>query len=415
MEAGFKQSRAMQLVLGACCVVGAVVYGWLVLRVYRAQLLADHLDQSSVTRAIALAPANATYHNLLCRSLLFASQNPQEAVTECHKAAELNPYTSAHWLDLAAAYYSVGNKELTNVAIHKALAVDPTTPDTAWNAANFFLIQGNTSEALTQFAIVLREDPSLASAALNVCWQSLHDITRIQAILPPDPTIYLAFIKLLLSTNELTDARRIWSGLMGLNIGLDYHAGLFYVDRLLQAHLAEQAFDAWKELSSRSTVLQAYSQPNNLIMDGSFTHEILNSGFDWRYNPIPQIAVTLDRSEYHSDSRSLRIVYNATGSDAGISQYIAVQPNKRYRLSAWVKSDDLKTANGPSLTILNSDDNNVCSSTEETVGTTPWHRVEADLQTGLTTKLLILTVLRRPGDTRIQGTFWVDDVKLEPL
>jgi hypothetical protein len=28
---------------------------------------------------------------------------------------------------------------------------------------------------------------------------------------------------------------------------------------------------------------------------------------------------------------------------------------------------------------------------------------------------LILSILRRPGDTRIQGKFWVDDSKLESL
>ena len=71
------------------------------------------------------------------------------------EASELDPYSSSIWLDLAQAYYSDREKQLVNAAIHKALAVDPTTPDTAWSAANFFLIQGDTSHALQVFAIVL--------------------------------------------------------------------------------------------------------------------------------------------------------------------------------------------------------------------------------------------------------------------
>jgi hypothetical protein len=202
---------------------------------------------------------------------------------------------------------------------------------------------------------------------------------------------------------------------MRLNFSLDFHQGLFYVDSLIQARSVSEASQAWKQLMSRSRVLQAYSQPDNLVMDGTFTQEILNSGFDWRYVPRPQIVVALDKSEFHTGNRSLRLVYSGSGSDAGIFQYIAVQPDMRYRLSAWVKSDQLETANGPAITIFDGYNNATFGSTEETVGTTPWHRLETEVQTGPETKLLMLAVLRRPGETRVQGKFWVDDIKLEPV
>jgi hypothetical protein len=111
----------------------------------------------------------------------------------------------------------------------------------------------------------------------------------------------------------------------------------------------------------------------------------------------------------------LRLIYSESGSDAGIFQYIAVQPNTRYRLSTWVKSEGLETAHGPSLTLADAGDNTVYGTTEEVIGTTPWHSVETELRTGPETRLLVLAILRRPGDTRIQGTFWVDDIKVEPL
>jgi hypothetical protein len=410
-----KQTLVLRLLLFTLCAVVVTAYTWFAVKTYRAQWLADRSDQSSIEKAVALAPRNATYHELLCRSMIFVSQESQRAVDECKKAAELNPYSSSIWLDLAQAYYAVGDRQLNDAAIYKALAVDPTTPDTAWSAANFFLIQGDTPEALKQFTMVLREEPSLAPATLNICWQSLHDINRIQSILPPNPDVYLVFIKLLLSTGELDSAHQIWSALMELKTVSDYHQDLFYIDRLLQARDVTQASDAWKQLLSKSKELQAYSQPDNLIMDGSFSQEILNSAFDWRYTPKPQIAVTLDTGEFHTENRSLRLVYNDGDSDAGIFQYIVVQPNTRYRLSAWVKSEDLETANGPMLSVLDGYGNEIYGSTEETIGTTPWHRVETVLQTGPDTKLMILAVLRHPGETRIQGKFWMDDVKLESL
>lgn len=410
-----KQSLVQRVLLFAFCVAGAAIYTWFAVKAYRAQRLADRSDQSSIQKAIALAPENATYHELLCRNMIFASQEPERAVDECRKASELDPYNSSIWLDLAQAYYSDGNRPLNDAAIQKALAVDPTTPDTLWSAANFLLIQGNTSEAMKQFAIVLREEPSLAPAALNICWQSLHDIHRVLGIVPSNPAVHLAFIQLLLSTGEVDTAHQVWSALMQLKTPLDYHQGLFYIDSLLQAHAVTPASDAWKQLASRSKELEAYSQQGNLITDGSFSQEILNAGFDWRYNPRPQIAVTLDKTEFHSGPRSLRVVYSENGSDAGIFQYVAVQPDTRYRLSAWVKSEDIETANGPMLTIMDGYGSEIYGSTEETVGTTAWHRGETELRTGPETKLVIFTIVRRPGETRIQGKIWLDDVKLERL
>lgn len=410
-----KQSWRRRTVLFAACAAVAAAYAWFAIEINRAQRFADRHDQSSIEKAVALAPRNATYHDLLCRSMIFVSQQPARAIDECKTAAALNPYDSSIWLDLAQAYYSVGNSQQADDAAHKAIAVDPTTPDTAWNAGNFFLALDNVQEALNQFAMVLRTEPSLAPAVLNICWQSLHDLNRVQSILPPDPKVYIDFVKLLLSTGQRDPAGQIWSALMKLNAPFDFHQGLFYIDSLLDARADTQASDAWKELSSRSKALQAYSQPDNLIADPSFTQEILNSGFDWRYTPKPQVAVTLDKADFHSGGRSLRLVYSGSGSDAGISQYIAVQPGTLYRLSAWVKSDNLETANGPMLAVIDAHNSGIYAFTGETVGTTPWHRVETQLQTGLQTTLLLLAILRRPGETRIQGEFWIDDLRLERL
>jgi len=408
------QSWAKRLILLAACLACSGAYIWYAVSAYRGAQFAERSDQGSIERAVALAPQNATYHDLLCRTLMFYSRG-RRAVEECGKASELNPYSSTIWLDLAQAHYSNGNKELTDASIRKALAVDPTTPDTAWSAANFFLIEGDTADALKQFAVVLRQEPSLVDPALSVCWQSLHDVGLIESILPRNPAVYLAFIKLLSSAGELEAAQQVWSAFMQLNNVPDYHACLFYIDALLHAGDVAQASDAWRQLAARSAAVKAYFQPNNLVMDGSFTQEVLNSAFGWRFAQRPQISVALDRTEFHSGGRSIRLIYDGSGSDAGISQYIAVKANTKYRLSAWVKSDGLETANGPALALIDGYGNQVMGATEETAGTTGWHRVETDVVTGPDTKLLILTILRRPGETHIEGKFWVDDIVLQPL
>jgi len=405
------QSWIRRASLLAACLACASAYIWCATKIYRAEKLGGRSDPALIERAIALEPQNASYHDLLCRSMIFSTQSDR-AVDECRQASELNPWSSTIWLDLAQAQYSTGNNALTNTAIRRALEVDPTTPDTAWSAANFFLIQGDTQDAMKEFAIVLRQEPSLVAPALNICWQSLHDVRAIANILPPNPEVYLAFIKLLLSTGEVEPANQVWSALMQIDRVPDFHQALFYIDSLIKSGAVTQASDAWKQLSSKSPALKAYSQPNNLVMDGSFAQEILNSGFSWRYTQRPQISVALDTLQFHSGGRSLRLIYSGDGSDAGVFQYIAAKPQTKYRLSAWVKSENLETANGPALAILDGYGQQVYGATEETTGTTAWHRVEADVETGPDTRLLLLTILRHPGETRIQGKFWIDDVEL---
>jgi tetratricopeptide (TPR) repeat protein len=308
-----------------------------------------------------------------------------------------------------------GNIPLNDAAIHKALSVDPSTPDTIWNVANFLMAQDDVSEALKQFAVVLQKDPSLVPASLNICWHSVHDVSLIESILPRNPAAYLEFVRVLHASGEYDQAGQVWASLMRMDGDFDYRQFLFYIDDLIQVGRAEQGDQAWRQLSEHSPELHAYDQPGNLVMDGSFAQEILNSGFDWRYIPNAFVDATLDSAESHSGGRSLRLVYSAANVDAGISQYIAVQPHSRYRLSAWVKSEDLRTANGPMLTLFDAGSHMPVAFTQDTIGTTPWHPIEVELTTGPTTNLLVLSIVRNPGQTAIRGKFWINDIRLEPL
>jgi tetratricopeptide (TPR) repeat protein len=396
------------------CIALVAVYSWFAARSYRAARLSSSLDVVSLQRAIALEPRDAASQDLLCRFLLFDRQEAGTAVPLCKRATELNPYQSAYWLHLALAYYRTGAEHEQQDAILKAISVDPTTPDVAWEAANFFLVQGKIPEALHQFSVVIRGNPTMVTQSLDLCWRTLHDVSAIEAILPPDPDVYLQFVKLLTTKNEWEAAQRIWSALLRLNRGFDYHQALFYVDGLLSKRDVAGANEAWKQLASRSATLDHYSRNDNLVLDGDFAEEILNAGFDWRYSAQSGITVSLDTTEFHSGSQSLLISYINAGGDSGMYEYVPVNPNTQYTVSAWVRSEELETANGPRISVSDAYDDRPYALTQETVGSTVWHRLESSFQTGPETVLLAIRFTRDPGNTHIRGKFWVDDVSLRP-
>ena len=402
-----------RLVLTGCVVI-ACIYSWYAVRAYRAHRFSANNDQASLKRAIALEPTNAEYYDLLGRNLLFVAQEPPSAVTAFSKAIALNPYRSSYLLDLAQAYFGMGDQKENLAALRKAIAIDPKTLDVAWSAGNFFLVQGDVPEALQQFATVLPNDPSLTVPVLSVCWRTLGDVRTIESILPPDPAVHLELIRLLMSQGETAGAHDAWSDLMHLHLEFDYHQALFYVNSLIDARDVALAREAWKQLISTSSGLARYTTSDNLLVNGAFSEDILNGGFDWRYVPSSTPSVALDPSEVHSSGRSLLISYSDSGTDSGVYQDVPVDPNTRYTLSAWVKSEDLESANGPSVAALDAFDNTTYAQTDETIGTTSWHQVSKEFETGNATRLLVIRFIRNPGTTSIRGRFWVDDVSLRP-
>jgi hypothetical protein len=392
-----------------CCF--AATYLWCVLRVYQANRFAAGRDRASLERAIRLQPQDANSYDLLGQYFIWDA-DPEAAVSQFQQAARLNPYSATYWLHLAQAYSSAGADNEQAAAISKAIAVDPTTPEVAWNAANYYLLRGDTAEALDMLAVVIRNDPTMAETALDLSWRVSRDINAMVRRLPPDPNLYLQSIRLLLDRQQWSAAGQMWSGLLGLNRDFDPNDALFYVDALLAKSDAAGARDAWQSLVRASSGLQSYLRPGNLVVNPGFNHKILNAGFDWRYRPLPGVSLLLDSTQSYQGTESLLVTYSGPSQDAGMFQYVPVTPGTSYVASSWVKSEELQSANGPRLTVSNPYNDLEYAHSEETLGTTSWHQVEAAFTALPGVDLVSIRFSRQPGDTWIQGRFWIGYVEL---
>src|SRR6266436_4976531 len=149
------RSRLRRFSLAAACLVVVGLYLQFALRAYFACHLAASLDSPKIRRAIHLEPANAEYSELLGRNLALSGASLDEAISNYRTAVRLNPYESRYWLDLAGAYQVAGLIDEQAQSVEHAVEADPTTPNVAWEAANFFLVQGNLGKALHYFHLVL--------------------------------------------------------------------------------------------------------------------------------------------------------------------------------------------------------------------------------------------------------------------
>jgi hypothetical protein len=399
---------------GACLIV---IGSYLVFagRAYFAAHLAAKSEVPNIQRAIALEPSNAEYPALLGALLVLSGGSPEEAIADFRKAVDLNPYDGHYWLDLAGVYQVAGRIDEQAQSVEQAVKADPTTPNVAWAAANLFLIQGNLGKALPYFRTVLANDPDSVDDALRLCWRASGDTNQMfDQSLPRRPDIYLRFLNLLVSKQELVPAESAWDHLIGLQQTFPPNLAFPYFRLLIAKQEVAAATTAWQQLAQIDQEMQPYlPSRQNLIVNGGFEENLLNGGFDWWYGPNPHAALALDTDQFYGGTRSLSVTFDGrNASDAGVAQFIPVKPDTDYEFSAESRTQDIDSASGPRFAIVDAYTNSSYVLTDDLLGTNPWHKQQARFRTGPTTNLLFLKVIRQPAAPLIRGKLWIDDVRL---
>src|ERR1700680_2400690 len=246
------------------------LYLGLSLRIYFASRLAAVPDVPNLQEAIRLEPANAEYRELLGRNLALSAANLDEAIANYRAAVHLNPYNARCWLDLAAAYQVMGRTREQEQSVEHAVEADPTTPHVAWEAANFFLVQGDREKALHYFRVVLANDPEMVDSALQLCWRATGDANQIlDQALPRRPDLYLSFLGLLVSKQEVAAAENVWGHLIGLQQSFPTKLAFPYFRLLIAKQEVAAAQASWQQLASVNPSLQVYlPSRRNLIVNG---------------------------------------------------------------------------------------------------------------------------------------------------
>ena len=399
---------------GACLMVIGL-YLAMSARAFLADRQAAKADSSSLEKAARLEPSNAEYRDLLGRLFVLSGATLDQAISNFQAAVHLNPYNAEYWLDLAEAYQIAGRTDEQAQSVEKAVNADLTTPHVAWEAANFFLIQGNLAKALPYFRTVLANDPEAVKYALQLCWRATGDANQMfDQALPRNSDLYLSFLHLLVSKQELQPAENAWDHLIGLRQSFPPKLAFPYIELLIAKQEVSAAQKAWQQLAQVDPEIQAYLPTGeNLVVNGGFEENLLNGGFDWLYQSAPHALLALDTDQFFGGTRSLSVTFDGRNPpDAGILQFIPVKPSTDYEFSVESRTQDIDSASGPRFAIADAYTNTSYVLTDDLLGTNPWHKQEARFHTGPSTNLLLLKILRQPAAPLIRGKLWIDDVRL---
>jgi tetratricopeptide (TPR) repeat protein len=415
MEIPLNSAGRKRLVIGVAAAL-CLVYVFLAGRLLVASFFGEKPELASLQRAARLDPWNADYRNHLGRYYALVARDPAKSIEPYQAAVQLDPHSARYWFDLASTYQVLGDVSNQTLALEHAIEADPTTPDVAWEAANFFMVQGDEAKALREFRVVLANEPTLADPAIQFCWRINPDVDELlRDVVPARSEAYIAFLNLLMQKKETAATAKVWAALMATQQTFELRYVYEYIQYLFDHKDVEQARLVWQQAAPRFGLSAYVPSGRNLIVNGDFGLDVLNGGFDWQYQKQQSVTLTLDPSDFHGGHRSLLIAFDGPAvNDAGIRQFIAVQPDTLYDFSAYYKSGEFEGAGGPHITIQDAYTRAVLYDSDELKEPGFWKSATGEFTTGADTKLLVLHVRRLPEGSPIRGKLWVDDFRLTP-
>jgi hypothetical protein len=345
-----------------------------------------------------------------------------ESMKYLRQAVTISPRRWDFWADLGTVCDDVGDTICSDEAYERAESLNPMTPGLNWAVANHYLLTDRPQKAFPHFRKLLDMDPEYLGNTLRICLRAGQDPLSIFRDVVPhgkDARPRFAFLMELTSAGDYESAMGVWEQMIS---GPDHSPSLPmvkpFLDFLLDHDRIGDAGKVWDSLQHTGVIPPPPAQSDNLLYDGDFEGPPLNTGFDWRVADSPDLVFDFTDSSTYRGSRSLRIDF-AVGRNSEydlVNQVVRIQPNTSYQLSAYVRSDNITSDSGPRLKVVELGCADCAPTTSDpTVGTTPWHQVDVEFLTHPQTEAVRISFWRaenQPYPSDITGTVWLNDVIL---
>jgi tetratricopeptide (TPR) repeat protein len=409
-------------------VVASVILSWEAFRVARAVYQLDSISIPEIQKGLQEDPGNADllHHLGTTYSIDPALADVNLAVKNLRQAAERNPRRWDYWSDLGISCDYSGDTACSDQAFERAAAINPMNPAVLWTLGNHYLLTDHADKAFPAFRRLLNLDPEYQLLAYRLCFRATHDPQAIYSgVVPngPDASARFNFLLFLCSTADYESAMKIWAQMIS---GPDRSPAVAlvkpFMDFLLDHNQLDDAESVWRDLQHAAVIPTASTaQSANLIFNGDFEQQPLNTGFDWRLGDSPDLEFDPADPAGHRGGKCLRVDF-LLGRNVEYNlaeQVVPIKPNTRYQLSAFLRSSNITSQSGPRLAAVEMG----CSkcaiqAADPVVGTTPWHSVEVEFMTQPQTQAVKI-IFWRPKESLysrdITGTVWLDDVTLHDL
>jgi len=157
------------------------------------------------------------------------------------------------------------------------------------------------------------------------------------------------------------------------------------------------------------TAVRAGAPTQNLVQNPSFENGTLENPEHWIRSAWAGQANAVIVQEGRRNSRCAKIT--SEGADAAWSQTVSIQKWGRYRLSGWVKTENIVPKDGQGVLLNVHGMEGV--QTQALTGTNDWTRLQCEFDIAGVNQIMINCLFGGWGQAA--GTAWFDDISLELL
>ena len=413
-------SRKLSVRIGLItAIIFALVFGWLAIRWQLGNMLgeltspSDPNAENAARLAVSFAPDDPLANWLFANT---KSINDSEEGLE--RVVRLSPNDFRWWVELGRAREQAENYEAAEKAFGKAVELAPNYTFPHWQFGNFYLRRNRAPEAFAELRKAAEKSVIYREQVFSIAWDYFdRDTAKLEQIADGSPVIKAGLVKFYAIKERPEDALRIWNTLSETEKKADAANA-----NLIARVIYDKGF--WRE--AVEFVRQIGIEPDakaETIQNAGFEKpigEARDTYFGWKVLPVEKMEVKLDSSQKREGSRSLRVSFNGYADAAlyNIFQTVTVQPSARYRLSFWLRTENLKSGGAPFFEIYNAADSKIiAASAAFPAGTSDWQHLKIEFAAPQNTQAVVLRTTRAfcGNNCPIFGAFWYDDFKLERL
>jgi hypothetical protein len=400
-------------------VIVSLVVGYHILSIWRGiYLYQANLSKESLLKAIRLNPSNPDpfYRLGLFYQWDFQNIDLKESLKYVRKAIERNPLEQQYYLNLAKILYRMGEKNVSEQALEKAILVFPTAYQGRWVSGTLLLQQGGLEKALPHYTYILAHYPNRSSLVYDVLFKAINDTDFIlEKLVPKDASSMNQYLAYLYEIGDKESAKKVWEKRASYGIKNDRKETLRHIEFLIVHSDLNEASRVWKTRLREEGL--SIPSDENLITNGGFeTKEILGGGFDWKIINVPGVEVSFDHSMAFEGKRSLKVVFNGKENVdfRHVYQFVALRPNSEYVLKAHMKTKGVTTKSGIRIE-MSGVGPAFYGASESLIGDNGWKELTIAFRTPPQSQGGVVRVRREKTDKFdrfISGTVWIDNISL---
>ncbi|NOT58998.1 MAG: hypothetical protein HOP19_02110 [Acidobacteria bacterium] len=371
--------------------------------------------------ALARLPNSPRLHKRMAETNLLptiAEAEPDYAQAGQHAlhALQLTPRHGGYWHLLALAQEGQGLTAEAEQSLWQAAALAPADSQINWALANV-LVRG---DKVDESALYFRRAASLSAAlyplAFDTLWQAGGRKTELLESICTSPVGRVSLAQYLAEQKLYAECATIFQSFDATT--------LVAVTPLPQvSQTLAQLFEARQFAVARQIWLRlqpdATGTKSGALWDGGFENPtpLVLPHFAWALRDSNYARVGYDDGVHRSGRYSLKLLFtgrDSTTLQGEVQQRLALEPGRRYRFEAYVKSEGHVTTEGPRL-VIGVRGKPFAQAPPLASGTWDWQLVAFEFVAPATDEAVFFDIVRTPKlayDEPTKGVLWFDDLKL---